>query len=123
MSHVIGKVRWVLRFEGLAILSLAVYFYSSLGFSWLTFTLFFLLPDLSFIGYLINQKIGAIAYNCAHSMIGACTVLGLSFVLDNEYLQITALIWFAHIGFDRALGYGLKYSKGFKFTHLGKIGK
>jgi len=28
----------------------------------------------------------------------------------------------AHIGFDRALGYGLKYSKGFGYTHLGRIG-
>jgi hypothetical protein len=29
----------------------------------------------------------------------------------------------AHIGIDRALGYGLKYSTGFGFTHLGRIGK
>jgi hypothetical protein len=29
----------------------------------------------------------------------------------------------AHIGIDRALGYGLKYSAGFGFTHLGRIGK
>jgi hypothetical protein len=34
-----------------------------------------------------------------------------------------ALIWLAHIGFDRALGYGLKYAAGFGFTHLGRIGK
>ena len=34
-----------------------------------------------------------------------------------------AMIWLAHIGFDRALGYGLKYSAGFGFTHLGRIGK
>jgi hypothetical protein len=29
----------------------------------------------------------------------------------------------AHIGLDRALGYGLKYNAGFVFTHLGRIGK
>ena len=34
-----------------------------------------------------------------------------------------ALVWFAHIGLDRALGYGLKYDAGFRFTHLGRIGK
>ena len=34
-----------------------------------------------------------------------------------------AMIWLAHIGFDRALGYGLKYASGFGFTHLGRIGK
>jgi hypothetical protein len=33
-----------------------------------------------------------------------------------------ALIWLAHIGIDRALGYGLKYASGFGFTHLGRIG-
>jgi hypothetical protein len=33
------------------------------------------------------------------------------------------LIWCAHIGFDRALGYGLKSPEGFRFTHLGKIGR
>ena len=33
------------------------------------------------------------------------------------------MIWLAHIGIDRALGYGLKYSTGFGFTHLGRIGK
>jgi hypothetical protein len=26
------------------------------------------------------------------------------------------MIWLAHIGFDRALGYGLKYSSGFDVT-------
>jgi hypothetical protein len=34
-----------------------------------------------------------------------------------------AMIWLAHIGFDRALGYGLKYAGGFGFTHLERIGK
>jgi hypothetical protein len=29
-----------------------------------------------------------------------------------------ALIWLAHIGFDRMLGFGLKYHNGFKDTHL-----
>jgi hypothetical protein len=34
-----------------------------------------------------------------------------------------ATIWIAHIGFDRALGYGLKYGSGFTHTHLGRIGR
>jgi hypothetical protein len=34
-----------------------------------------------------------------------------------------ALIWAAHIGFDRLLGYGLKYPTAFTDTHLGKIGR
>ena len=30
-----------------------------------------------------------------------------------------ALIWLAHIGLDRLLGMGLKYSDRFTHTHLG----
>ena len=33
------------------------------------------------------------------------------------------LIWIAHIGMDRMLGYGLKYASGFGDTHLGRIGQ
>jgi hypothetical protein len=29
-----------------------------------------------------------------------------------------ALIWLAHIGLDRMLGYGLKYPTEFKDTHM-----
>jgi hypothetical protein len=36
---------------------------------------------------------------------------------------VIAIIWAAHIGFDRALGYGLKYPTAFSDTHLGRIGK
>ncbi|MGZ8984451.1 MAG: DUF4260 family protein [Methylotenera sp.] len=37
-------------------------------------------------------------------------------------LLCAGVVWCAHIGFDCALGYGLKYSTGFYFTHLGIIG-
>jgi hypothetical protein len=32
------------------------------------------------------------------------------------------LIDLAHVGFDRMLGYGLKYGTGFGDTHLGRKG-
>jgi hypothetical protein len=32
-----------------------------------------------------------------------------------------ALIWLAHIGADRLLGYGLKYPTTFKDTHLSRV--
>ena len=75
------------------------------------------------MGYLINENIGAISYNSAHSLVGALFVLGAGYFIESHVLLLAANIWCAHIGFDRALGYGLKYSKGFAFTHLGKIGK
>jgi hypothetical protein len=34
-----------------------------------------------------------------------------------------ALIWLAHISFDRLLGSGLHYSTGVGETHLGRIGR
>jgi hypothetical protein len=34
-----------------------------------------------------------------------------------------ACIWAAHVGFDRMLGYGLKYGTSFGDTHLGRRGR
>jgi hypothetical protein len=44
------------------------------------------------------------------------------FALSMPLVLSIAMIWLAHIGIDRALGYGLKYRAGFGFTHLGRIG-
>ena len=122
-SSVGGGIRWVLRIEGFAILVFSAYAYSYQEFSWIIFFVFFLVPDFSFLGYLINSKIGAISYNIAHSLIGAIFCIGLGIFGISEMLLIIGTIWSAHIGFDRALGYGLKYNKGFTYTHLGRIGK
>jgi hypothetical protein len=46
-------------------------------------------------------------------------MLGLG--LDVPMLLQASLIWFAHIGFDRALGFGLKFPLGFRVTHLGVL--
>lgn len=123
MGKVIGNVKWVLRIEAVVVLTLALFFYNVLAFNWTTFFIYFLLPDISFIGYLFGKRVGAISYNCAHSYIGPAIVFMLFLGLGGEIFQIIGLIWIAHIGFDRALGYGLKYEKGFAYTHLGKIGK
>lgn len=121
-NAVSGGVKWVLRIEGLAILLISIYGYSYREFSWVIFFVFFLAPDLSFLGYLVSSKVGAISYNFAHSLIGAALCFGLGIFYPNEILSIVGTIWLAHIGFDRALGYGLKYSKGFGYTHLGRVG-
>jgi Domain of unknown function (DUF4260) len=118
----IGNVRIVLRLEGLCVLIAASIAYSKFGLGWGTFALFFLVPDVSFLGYLAGSKVGAIIYNAAHSYIGAVACLVAGFTLPSPVLLSAGIIWCAHIGFDRALGYGLKYSEGFGFTHLGRIG-
>jgi hypothetical protein len=47
----------------------------------------------------------------------------VGFTTAEPLVLSIAMIWLAHIGFNRALGYGMKYSTGFTFTHLGRIGK
>ena len=118
-----GAVRLVLRLEGLCVLIAALAAYSKLGLGWGTFALFFLTPDVSFLGYLAGPKIGAISYNLAHSYVGAIVCLMAGFLLPAPTILGAGIIWCAHIGFDRALGYGLKYSLGFRFTHFGHIGR
>ena len=83
----------------------------------------FLVPDLSFAAYLAGPRTGAIIYNAAHSYMAPMALMTAGFGLDSPLTLSIALIWLAHIGIDRALGYGLKYSAGFGFTHLGRIGK
>lgn len=118
-----GTVRVVLRLEGLCVLVAASIAYSKFGLGWGTFALFFLTPDLSLLGYLAGPKVGAVSYNLAHSYIGAVACLVAGFDFPAPTILCVGIIWCAHIGFDRALGYGLKYPDGFGFTHLGRIGR
>lgn len=122
-NAVSGGVRVLLRLEGLCILAASFLAYAKHGHGWGIFALFFLAPDLSLAGYLAGSRVGAIAYNLAHSLVGALAVLVAGAVLSIPIAITAGIIWVAHIGFDRALGYGLKYSDGFKFTHLGRIGR
>jgi hypothetical protein len=96
--------------------------YALSGESWWIFAALFLAPDLSFAGYLAGSRIGAMVYNAAHSYLAPMALMTAGFALALPLAFSIATIWLAHIGFDRALGYGLKYSAGFGFTHLGRIG-
>jgi hypothetical protein len=104
------------------VLAASLVAYAQLGRSWPLFLLLFLTPDLSIVGYLAGPRLGAALYNAAHSYVGASAAL-LVGMLRWEPLLAAALIWTAHIGFDRMLGYGLKYPSRFQDTHLGRIGR
>lgn len=120
-----GDVRALLRLEGLALCTAALALYAHSGKSWRWCAALFLVPDLSFAFYLFGPRAGAAAYNSMHSTLGAFVLAAAGwFARDaNPLLLPIAFIWFAHIGFDRALGYGLKYASGFSDTHLGTIGR
>jgi Domain of unknown function (DUF4260) len=113
--------RRLLHVEGLAVLVGALALYFDAGYGWLLLVVLFLAPDLSMLGYLGGPRAGALVYNLAHAYAGPIA-LGLVGVLgDVELATQLALIWLAHIGLDRMLGYGLKYPTGFKDTHLGRV--
>ncbi|WP_409188268.1 DUF4260 domain-containing protein [Bradyrhizobium sp. RDM4] len=120
---VTGGVKILLRLEGLTLFVGMVMLYAAWGGSWLVFALLFFVPDLSFLAYLADARLGATVYNAAHSYMAPVTLLTLGFGFASPLTLSIALIWLPHIGIDRALGYGLKYAAGFGFTHLGRIGR
>jgi len=113
----------LLRLENAALAMLAIGAYWHGGASWWLFAILFLAPDLSFVFYLRGPKIGAIGYNIFHSWIGPVVAGAAGWFWQQPMVVSVALIWAAHIGFDRMLGYGLKHQSGFSDTHLGRIGK
>ena len=115
---VASPVLWWLRLEGLAVAAPAAILYARTGASWWLFAALWLVPDLSFFGYMAGPRWGAHGYNVVHSYLLPGAVAGAGLLLHHAELLPFAFIWFNHIGVDRLLGYGLKYPAGFGFTHL-----
>lgn len=110
--------RPLLHLEGVAVLIVSLLFYHWSQGSWLQFALLFLLPDLSMLGYVANIRVGAITYNAVHTYVGPLVLAGYSFGSNRPAIVSLCLIWIAHIGLDRMLGFGLKYPTRFNDTHL-----
>jgi len=106
----------LLRVEGVIVLALSIFLYRYFGGRWEPFALLFLVPDLSLLGYLLSIRFGAVLYNIVHTYAGPLALVG--FAVYTENLLLYALIWTAHIGMDRLLGFGLKYPTRFQDTHL-----
>jgi hypothetical protein len=108
----------LLHLEGAAVFIASLFAYQSNHGSWLLFALLFLVPDISMIGYAFNARVGAITYNAVHTYIFPLALGGYALYAGQHLPLMLALIWAAHIGFDRMLGFGLKYPSRFKDTHL-----
>ena len=117
------EVRQILRLEALAVLISASAAYFVLGGELWFFALAFFGPDLAMLAYGLGRRVGAWSYNLAHSYVVAALIGAAGVLTGAEFLWQVALIQAAHVGFDRGLGYGLKYTSGFAHTHLGRIGK
>ncbi len=112
-----------IKLEELGLLLLGIYLFNQLEYAWWWFLVLILAPDFSMIGYLFGNRIGAICYNIAHHRGIAIVLYFVGIYTSTTILQLLAVMLFAHSAMDRMLGYGLKYEKGFKYTHLGEIGK
>jgi hypothetical protein len=110
------------RMEGLALLIAAISLFSWSDQNWWWFALLLLAPDLSMAGYAVDTSLGATIYNLGHTLVWPIILLGGGWAADRRLIVALGAVWLAHIGMDRALGYGLKLKEGFKHTHLGIIG-
>jgi hypothetical protein len=111
----------LLRVEEAGLLTAAVLLYAHFHFSWLLFALLFLAPDLFMLGYLVNPRTGSALYNLGHTLIVPLVLFIAAYAAHRPLLLAIAIIWAAHIAFDRLLGFGLKYPAHFKDTHLQRI--
>lgn len=116
----VKKILWL---EGLLIFLLCLYFYFIQGGNILLLIVLFLLPDLSMVGYLKNPVIGSKIYNAIHNHALGILLIFLGIFLNLHFLILFGIVLSAHVGLDRACGFGLKLPSGFKDTSLGKIGK
>jgi hypothetical protein len=110
--------RLLLQLEGAAVLALSLFAYHWNQGGWVLFAALFLVPDVSMAGYLANARLGAITYNAIHTYAGPILLFGYAVGTGHKQALLISLIWIAHIGLDRMLGFGLKYATGFKDTHL-----
>lgn len=117
------KMQSVLKIEELLMFLLSIYLFQTLDYAWWWFPALLLAPDLSILGYAVNPRIGAAAYNFFHHKGVAVATFLIGVYLAVPLLQLAGIILFAHSSMDRIFGYGLKYPDHFKHTHLGWIGK
>ena len=115
--------RILLHLEGAAVLALATAAFFAFGHPWWLFLLLLLAPDLSLLGYLAGPRVGAAAYNAVHTMLGPMVLLGVGWWLGGgaSMAVAVALVWLAHIGMDRMVGYGLKYPDSAKRSHFDQL--
>ncbi|MEO5633946.1 DUF4260 domain-containing protein [Gaiella sp.] len=113
--------RVLLRLEGAAVAIGALALYAHADYSWLLLAILVLAPDLSAMGFLAGPRVGTLTYNAAHTTASPIVLGAIGVILPSETATAVALVWLIHIGFDRTVGYGLKYPSAFKDTHLNRI--
>ncbi len=113
----------LLKLEEVGQFLLSIILFTQLDYAWWVFPACLLLPDISMLGYAVNPRVGAVAYNIFHHKLPALLVLAVGFFFQIPVLSLAGIILFGHSAMDRIFGYGLKYGDDFKHTHLGWIGR
>ena len=113
--------RVLLGVEGAAVGGAAIVLYFWPGYPWWLLLVLALAPDLSFVGYVRGPRVGATVYDVAHTYALPVPLAALGLLADLEIAVQVGLVWIAHIGIDRAVGYGLKYPTRFEDTHLQRV--
>ncbi|MFV5699654.1 DUF4260 domain-containing protein [Flavobacterium sp. ZT3R17] len=116
-------MKTIIKLEELGLFVLGIYFFNQLDYAWWWFLGLILVPDLSMIGYVFGNNTGALCYNLFHHRGIAIALYLVGIYFSNSLLQLSGIMLFTHSSMDRMFGYGLKYETGFKYTHLGEIGK
>jgi hypothetical protein len=118
--RLMSQPRVLLHLEGAAVLLLATAAFFRLGHPWWVFLLLLLAPDVSLLGLLAGPRAGALIYNAVHTMVGPLALLGGGWWLagGQSAAVAVALVWLAHIGLDRMVGYGLRYPDSEQRTHF-----
>ena len=120
---VVGTPRRLLRIEGATLVAGSLIAYSTTDQAWWLVPLTLLLPDLTMIGYLGSTRLGSYLYNLGHSTPMPAAIVAIGWWQDKSLVVALGLVWLAHIGLDRLIGYGLKYDDHFQHTHLGRLGR
>lgn len=116
-------MKTMLKLEEAAMLGICVLAMTSYEAAWWWYPLLLLGPDISLLGYLAGNRTGAEVYNFFHHKGVAILVFIIGIYAGMGWLELTGIVLFGHSSMDRMLGYGLKTYEGFKYTHLGIIGK
>jgi hypothetical protein len=118
---VLTRPNLLLRAEGGIVFGVSLLLYGELQANWVLFVVLVLAPDLSMLGYLSGLRLGAALYNLVHALVAPLLLIALSILCKQLWLLPYWLIWTAHIGVDRLLGFGLKYPTRFRDTHLQRL--
>lgn len=112
-----------IKLEEAAMFGVGLYVLISLQAEWWWYLVLLIGPDISMLGYMAGNKAGAFCYNLFHHKGVAIAVFGAGIFLPHMLIQVIGIVLFSHSSMDRMFGYGLKTGEGFKYTHLGIIGK